>query len=153
MSVTASNDPVQTVLDLLDAAVAGEFSNPNGKPTRITRSSEYAPSDKSAYEAGDALYVYASGGSGIEAQGTDTYTEAFRVSTDIWTLDGEDVAHAIARDVQGVLNDYWTDNSTATVWTTVRPFDIQDYRHETFADFGQHDRLLVEGRLMRNGSV
>lgn len=153
MSVTASTDPVQTVLDILSNAAAGEFSNPNGKPTRITRSSEFAPSDKSAYEAGNALYVYQSGTSGIESLGTDAYTEAYRISTDIWTLNGEPEAHAIARDVQGVLNGYWTDNKTRTAWTTVRPFEIQDYRHETFADFGQHDRLLVEGRVSRNGSL
>lgn len=149
MSTTTSIDPVQTVLDLLNAATAGDWSNAGGTPSRIARSSEYPQSDKAAYEAGDAIYVYVSGGEGIDPEGTDTFTEQFRVSCDLWTLNGEDRAHAIARDIQDILNDYWTDNSTATNWTTVRPFDIQDYRHETFADFGQHDRLLVESQLMR----
>lgn len=153
MSTTTATGPKQTVLDVLDASTAGEWSNAGGKPPRIADSKEYAPSDKAHYEAGDAVYVYQASGDEFTPQGTDTWSEQYRVSCDVWTLDGVARAEAVARDVQSILAAYWTDNSVETGYTTVRPIAIQDYTHESFADHGQHDRKLVEVRLMKLGTT
>lgn len=153
MSVTDATDPVQAILDLLDATDDADYTNAGTKPTRIIDSGAYSPSEKNAYEAGDALYVYQSGTEGITPAGTDTYTEEYRVSIDLWTLGGRDHARALARDIQLILDGYWDDNTQTTPWVTVRPAMVTDYRHETFEPFEQHDRLLIEVRLMRLDGV
>lgn len=157
MALATETDPVQLILDILDASVAGDYDNANGKPGRIVRSGEFSPGEKRAYEQTDALYLYAVGdvtkqpigGSGQKKM------ETAQVAADVWTLDGEGLADTLAEDVEDIVDAYWTDNKASTEWTTVRVVSENDYTHEAFRSdtVGQHDRHLVTAELMRNKSV
>lgn len=150
MALATETDPVQLVLDILEASGVARYTD--GKPGRIVRSSEFSPSQKRDYEQGDAAYVYAVGDiqmQPLDGSG-DSYTENAQVAVDIWTLRGESVARSLAEDVRDVINDYWTDNEANTEWVTVRVTSENDYTHETFRENpGQHDRHLVTATMMR----
>lgn len=156
MSISTETDPKRLIRRILTASQDADYANERGKPSRTAFSGDYSPDEKKRYEQ-DALYIYTVGEVNHEAfDGSgDAKLKRAQVAVDVWTLADEDVAHAIAVDVESIIDAYWTDNRATTRWVTIRVTSTNDYTHEAFADstVGQHNRHLVTASLMRDDDV
>jgi hypothetical protein len=156
MGLADETDAVQLVIDILNDTAESDWSNDGLKPPRIEHSGHTSPKEKANYES-DAVYVYSLGEAEkrpLDGSG-DTKIEEGDVAVEVWTLEGEARASALAGDVENNVDAYWTDNKDSTEWVTIRGTGIDDSSQETFNDEtrGMHDRQRVRVSVMRSYPV
>lgn len=144
MSVTSDTDPVDAVVDILNNAAVGEWTNTTPE---IYRYSETTTKGREN-EANDALYVLSLGGTSLTRYGVDPGTqdqqnEDGQVQVLCASLDNQN-AQDLSRDVTGILRGYMSDNYTQTNMHYLEPTDIVDSRAQKIARMTDHFVYLVE---------
>lgn len=128
MSVTSSTDPIQTVVDILDATDAGDWPNAGSKPTYIERVEESPRNTKENRTSADAVYVWmpTEGSQDQFSAGVESYLDAAVVQVDAWSAssnsDPAGQAHALVEDVRSYFaSNYWTDTAGKSNWHRIEP--------------------------------
>jgi hypothetical protein len=156
MSTTSEPNPVDAIVDILEATDDTDYANDDGKPNRIARSDDYTQKQKRAYYQTDALYVRGDPAGGAEQTAHDAtgekYQERATVLIEVWSPESDQRATSIGRDVHAAVRAYWTDNAVETVWTTIRPSTVNDWTDESF-NTGKHSLYGVVVDMMRLGDV
>lgn len=131
MSVSTSKDPIQTILDILDADTSdSDWTNSKPSPIERYEASSFGIKDE---RQGDAVYLWQPGESPIDQQGAnwDRYTETHFVQAECWTDVSATRANEMVRDVRSLVVAFATDNKSSTEWNEIAPDAEEDYRHES----------------------
>jgi len=133
MSVTSATDPVATVVDLLDNAAAGDWTN-SEVPDRIQRKEDSEPNErqKDTRLSQVSLYVWSPVEADLQkwsAEGETDQQETVRV--DVMTNNATD-SNAYAGDVVDILRSYTNDNKSQTEWVDIWPDGIDDSTSQGF---------------------
>lgn len=150
MPVSTSDDPVQTVLDILTASTEADYVNRGEKPGKIERHGRSSPGDKASYRRADAMYAYSPADSFFEKFGTDdgAYLEEQTVAVELWVVDSETELAQLVSDVIEILYGYANDSQEETNWQTIVPVSDSDSSHER-TDRRDHVRNTVTAELSR----
>lgn len=128
MSITTERDPVDALVEILEAAGTGEFRNT--KP-EIYRYDSVAPKGK-ANTADDAVYVFEAAGLtldrfGVEPGSQDEQTEDGGIQIQIWALDATR-AKEHGKDIVRYLQSFLSDNYSESEFLRVEPESLSDSR-------------------------
>ena len=143
MSVSNADHHVQVVIDLLEAADAGQWT-PNTPDIR-----NYW--DDSGSERGNGadmpavLYVWSPTGSTLErfSSDGDKFDRQDTIEIQIWSLD-EPETQQLQSDVVDILSQYLDDNKIRTPFSDLAPTGIDDFREQTSATHTDHYVMSVE---------
>lgn len=143
MSVTSASHHVQTVIDLLDAAGAGDWtpSTPTVKHYWDDAQSERGPgADQPAI-----CYVWSPTGSTLErfSMDGDHFDREDAVEVQVWSLDETEVEQ-LQGDVVDILSQYLDDNQVRTPYTDLGPSGTGDSREQTPHRRTDHYIMSVE---------
>lgn len=128
MALATETDPVQTVIDLLDATTDSDFTG--SKPAHVERYEEREARIK-AQRSGDALYVFQPAETDVAQLAADysALDHSSVVHVEAWTLTGSAKAWELAEDVHDhVTTQYGVDNKSSTQWQVIRPTGFVDFR-------------------------
>ena len=152
LATSTSEDPVQTVIDLLDGTAEADW--PGGtKPSSIEKQWESDQRTK-GNRSDPAAYVWSPDVGTQEPLSTagETKDQVETIAVDVWALD-DTQADAIAGDVTSILEDYWHDKQANTTWDRIRPQSTDDRRAETLARRSDHHVISVTVQLRREDSI
>ncbi|QLG62831.1 hypothetical protein [Halorarum salinum] len=153
MSATsASDDPVQTVIDLLSGTAEADW--PGGiKPDPIEPQWESDFRTKSNRSA-PAAYVYSPEDGSREQFGAEyeTVDQTETVRVVVWAPD-ETATNAVSSDAIAILEDYANDTRENTEWVTIRPSPVDDRRAEMLARRADQAVVAVDVELRRDDST
>lgn len=153
MSATStSDDPVQTVVDLLNGTASGDY--PNGtKPDPIEKQWDSAQRTKMNRQ-GTAAYVWSPdpGTQDSLSAASETKDQDETVGVDVWGTDAA-TTNTVAGDVISILEDYWNDRSDNTEFDRIRPEGTDDRRAEAVAIGADHYVVSVEIQLRREDPI
>lgn len=144
MSATSSStEPVDMVVDLLDGAAVGQWTNasPDVFYLEDVPQADRGPSqDQPAH-----LYVWMPAGGPIEGLSGDwtSTTEQNTVEIQVWSLDRGECA-VYKEDVINFLSLYANDNEENTLFHRVRPSNQDDMRGQNQARRTNHFVMTVE---------
>lgn len=151
MSVTSSTDPVQTVLDVLQATSDSDWTGV--KPTHIERVEDSPRKLKENRVEEDAVYVWspAEGDFPPASAGVDDYLDVQVVQCDAWAApETSRGAGEIAGDIRSyVASNFWRDRKQQTVWNEIAPDSEDDRRASQRARGSDHEVVAVQLRLER----
>ena len=151
MSVTSATDPVQAIVDVLDAAGVGDWANGGAEPDRLERTESSEPSDKTRNSRlGDvSLYVFSPADGDLQKfSADDDALQTEVVQVDVYT-DDADVTNNFASDVISIVADYATDNAQETAWVDIWPTTPTDNTGQAFY-YGGFAIISVQIRLRRH---
>jgi len=143
MSVTADDDAVGAVIDLLQNAADADWTpaTPTIKQWWDDAQNERGPG---ADQPG-ILYVWSPTGSSLERFSMDgtRFDRSDNIEVQIWSLD-ETETEQLRRDVVDILSQYLDDNETDTPFTDVQPTVSNDFREQKQARRTDHYIASVE---------
>lgn len=135
MSVSTSTDPVQTIVDILEAAADADWATAGGPPDVIEKSEATDFSRKQRRDTLDAVYVLSADSGTVSKIGAryEPYRDERTVRAEVWTPASETLAEAYRQDIRDISLEYANDNQTATAWTQIAPAGDDDLRASTRA--------------------
>jgi hypothetical protein len=144
MSVTNADDPVETVLDILDAHTGWTNTTPE-----IYRMDETTPKGRENTQA-DSIYVRATATTELDRFSADPESQTENAGVDmlIYSLDNTR-AKTLGEDLKALFQGYMNDNFTDTNWHNIEPTNITDTRGARVARQTDHYVFIVEVDLER----
>ena len=141
MSVTSDPDPVDAIVDILNATDTSEWSNT--KPS-IYRHDEVASKERENKQD-DAVYVRSLATMELDRFSADNaeQTEDGQIQVLVYTLDANR-SNQHARDIVEILQNLMNDNYTETGFLSVEPTGLADNRAAKVTRQTQHFIYLVE---------
>jgi hypothetical protein len=143
MSTTDAGHHVQDVINLLDAAASGEWTNavPTVENYWDVAQSEKGPGADQPAE----LYVWSPATSDLEQFSMDGEKDdrTDQIEVQVWSLDPTE-ARQYQTDAARILGEYIDDNAVETPYSTVKPTGLNDYREQKAARRTDHYILSVE---------
>jgi hypothetical protein len=138
LEITAPNDPVQVVVDLLDAEGSGAFAV-NGKPV-IKRYFDDAPAERGP-GAGQqpVIYVYSPTSATLDRHSMDDqqFNRQNTLQVLIMSLQEDEVIDLVGSVVQ-ILSQFLQDNRSSTPFNDLAPTQTSDFRRQTSARNTDH---------------
>lgn len=155
MSVTSETDPVAAVIDLLEAAAAGDWPS-STPPDRIERGETSEPSEKlrDSRRSHVSMYVYSpvDGDLAKYDPAGDRVDQTEVVQVNVYTADAA-TANSYVSAAQSILAAYATDNAQQTEWVDVWPSSVTDNSVQAFQLAGGFAVVSLRVRLRRNATV
>lgn len=153
MSITANTDPVEAVVDVLQAADPADWTNttPTVKRYRDDSQSERGP----GADQPPIIYVWSPIEGSTEALSGfdyDRLDDQPTVELQAWSLDDVE-AETTAQDAVVYLAGFGNDNEDDTVFHRVRPTTVNDFRAQTPARKTGHYVFTVTVELRRLRTV
>lgn len=148
MALATTQDPVQTITDLLTNASDAEWPRADGAPNDIERV-EATERRVKEERSTDACYVQAT----VETDHADidptggSYDEVAVVTVQCWTPTSAAQATALKRDVLGIAATKANDVRRSTQWVDIRPQASDDFTGQKDARRGDHYVKSAEIRL------
>jgi len=144
MSITTERDPVDALVEILEAAGTGEFRNT--KP-EIYKLHETTPKGRQN-NRNDALYILESAGTDLNRFGVfpnqrDSQTEDGHVQCYLYSLNEQRVKTQ-AQDVVNYLRVYISDNYSKSDFLNIEPTNISDRRASSIARQTDHYVYVVD---------
>lgn len=138
MSVSTSDDPVQTVVDILEDA--STWTEAGSAPDKIERYEETNFSRKQRRDTLDAIYVIKPDAGTSERIGAnyDPFRDEHVVRAEVWTPTSHSAAHNYFLDVRSIVNGYVGDNKDQTTWTQIATIGDDDLRGSKRAESVDH---------------
>lgn len=140
MSVSTSTDPVKTIIDILNDADPGEWTNSYGAPEWVERQEDTEFSTKTNRTHAPAAYVWSPSDGDFTQMGAkyDAYLDDQIAQVVVWDADSADRTSTIAGDVRDIIFDFATDNQSSTEWSEIAPDTESDLRAERHPRSSDH---------------
>lgn len=124
-----SDDPVQTVIDILQNT--DESNWPNGNKPDIIESRWTSDFRVKLNQTGPAVYVHSPepGTHDAYSASGSTKVQMETVGVQVWS-DAETSHNNVRDDCQTILEDYWNDTDGSTNWDRIRPVSQDDRRQQ-----------------------
>ena len=144
MSVSSADNPVETILELLEANTNWSNSTPE-----IYRLDETTPKARENNQD-DAIYVRATASNELERFSADPQEQTENAGVDIlvYSLD-ESRAITLSQDLKRLFREYMNDNFEQTNWHDIEPTNVTDTRGSRIARQTNHYVFIVEVALER----
>lgn len=148
-ATSSSDDPVQTIIDLLSGTAEADW--PNGtKPDPIEDRWTTSRNEKRRRKS-PAAYVHSPDIGTQEQYGrdADVKVQTEVIDVDVWARDSGD-ADTIASDVITILEDFWNDSKANTNWNRIRPQSVNDRRGEDSFETvmgRRHNQYIISPRV------
>lgn len=133
MALASEEDPVETLIELLDTNTSdSDWSNAGSKPADIEKTQETERRIKEE-RSGDAIYIHSrleSDHNKIDPAGNEM-DEVAVVTVECWSKTSDAQAENLKRDVLSLVSDKANDSNNSTSWTDMWPDTSEDYRAQS----------------------
>lgn len=145
MALATEKDPVQTLLDILDATSDSDYTG--SKPSDIEKLQAHDRNWKHN-RSNEMLFVWRPTEGDMGQSSTESYNETQVVQVEAWSPTSEDKAWEVIRDVRDhIWDNYGYDNGSSTDWHRIQPVAGIDHRAETKQGRNQRWVAAIQVRL------